>query len=86
MLREFALIKAETEHGEYLHARRKPWAGWAPITANRDKEISRAYRELFQRMNPDQAPGSPARSAQWPGDGRYRLEKGRMEIVPNDPP
>jgi hypothetical protein len=82
--REFALLKAEQAHGELLHKARKPWPGWVPILPKRDKEISRAYRELFQRMNPDRAPDLPAKAAQWPGDGRYRFVKGRMEFVPNE--
>ena len=82
--REFALLQAEQDHGEALHAQRKPWPGWVPVDARRDGDISRAYRELFMRMNPDRAPGLPSSGAQWPGDGRYRFVGGRMEMVPGD--
>lgn len=77
--------QVEHERGEQLAARRRPWPGWFPVGPKSDRDIARAYRELFKRMNPEERvkmgdvwSGPPA---QYPPDGDYVLEGGVMELV-----
>jgi hypothetical protein len=82
--REFALETAETEHGKFLQSKKLPWPGWIFITVERDPDISRAYRELFVKMNPQIAtlPLDQLRlKAKYPPDGFYKFHKRKMEPV-----
>jgi hypothetical protein len=75
---------AEQEAGRQLIARRRPYPGWFPVRPKTDRDISRAYRELFQRMNPDAKRrvrlgdvwSGP--KVQFPEDGDYELRDGEM--------
>ena len=82
--REMALKTAETQRGEFLQGKKMPWVGWIFITVEKDPDISRAYRELFVRMNPqiDKLPIAQLRlKAKQPPDGFYTYHKRKMELA-----
>ena len=78
--------QVENEEGKRLAMLRRPWPGWIPVPApvsgkatDEDRRISKAYRELFQRMNPER--GNNAHKlpeAEWPPDGLYEFVDGEM--------
>ncbi|MCP4540666.1 MAG: hypothetical protein GY832_26305 [Chloroflexi bacterium] len=83
----------EAAEGKRLQAARRPWPGWvmvphpkAALATREDRRISRAYKALFVKLNPQYedllAAGRrpPSGVTVNPPDGRYRLKNGNMEL------
>lgn len=88
---DFLLWKqVEHERGQQLVRRKRPYPGWFPVRPKSDKAISKAYRELFVRMNPDADKrirvGNvwSGEKAKYPPDGDYVLEGGVMRPVTDE--
>lgn len=85
-LPELIAQQAEAEYGKELQDARQPWRGWIPVSAVQDRRISRAYRQLFVRMNPEHKDpvmqmklrGGRSRVI-FPPDGEYTYANGKME-------
>ncbi len=81
---------AEVERGNQLAEFKRPYPGWFPIGPQSDKAISRAYRALFRRMNPDAdkrvklAGRWSGPKAVYPPDGDYTFEHGVMRPATNE--
>ena len=86
------LQKAAAEYGAMMLEARKPWPGWVPVVAALDKDIIKAYRALFLRMNAEAGEELAAKftlrnrridagkiKVTWPPDGWYEFKNGRME-------
>ena len=87
----------QVEHGESERRQtlRRPWPGWVmlpgphdPRATRTDRRISKAYRALFVKMNPQHAASvksgkRPLDSApvEWPPDGDYVFRGGKMTLV-----
>ncbi len=56
----------------------EPWAGWVPISYRSDRNIGRAYRNLFVEMNGGQCPLKFDDRAIFPPDGLYEFRNSRM--------
>ena len=86
---EIARKQALDERGKMMQERRKPWPGWVPTNPRDDPDITRAYRELFQRINPELKPPTTQKMIErvdviWPGDGRYVYKKGEMRRIDDE--